>query len=325
MATSTSPSLDRFAWCLLPSQTTTTRLSPILSPDIISTLVTTVPSSRNGTQFIYPRWIHHNHRRQNPPSDSRIRKPLRKRQKNTIKPTIFDVPRARNCGADNSFLSTETTGMMDYTCGGSSTEEEDMTEIENEYRNRMTTDNTDRPAETIFGKGVKVWKSFSGSGRIYADLEDHIKKQQREKLLWKDEKQKLGMGAGGKRKRGEKMTNEGVSGLPVKYAREMDYSMQVKTETSDEDQMLTDQMSDKKQSSNHNEPGTYTDGNITYPDLPVLINTFVANTGIDLPPQPHRVRVEQDLPTFHVTSGGCPRTYPSSGYTAARTTSSSPQ
>ncbi|EDU48818.1 hypothetical protein PtrSN002B_010881 [Pyrenophora tritici-repentis] len=221
-----------------------------------------------------------------PPSDSRIRKPLRKRQKNTIKPTIFDVPRARNCGADNSFLSTETTGMMDYTCGGSSTEEEDMTEIENEYRNRMTTDNTDRPAETIFGKGVKVWKSFSGSGRIYADLEDHIKKQQREKLLWKDEKQKLGMGAGGKRKRGEKMTNEGVSGLPVKYAREMDYSMQVKTETSDEDQMLTDQMSDKKQSSNHNEPGTYTDGNITYPDLPVLINTFVANTGIDLPPSP---------------------------------------
>ncbi|KAE8853218.1 hypothetical protein PTNB73_02459 [Pyrenophora teres f. teres] len=222
-------------------------------------------------------------------SDSKAKKPLRKRPKNAIKPTLFDIPRARNCGADNSFLSTETTGIMDYTCGGSDTEEEDMTEVESEYLNRMTDDN-DRPIETCFGKGVKVWKSFSGSGRIYTDLEDHVKKKQHAELVWKDEKKKLGIGAGGKRKRGAKAANEGVPGVRVKYGREMDYSMQVKMpvgeETSDENQMLTNQMSDEKETHDPNKPGTYTDGTITYPDLPVLVDSLVANTGLDLPPSP---------------------------------------
>ena len=210
-----------------------------------------------------------------------------KRQKTTtMKPSLFDTNRVRNCGSNESFLSTETTGLMDYTGAGSDTEEEDNTELENEYLDKMS-DDTDRPVETCFGWGVNVWRSFSGSGTIYADVDDRVKKMMRDEQIW-GKKKTLGAGAGEKRQRGAGKNDQenadavlkmGFSGkVPVacKYDREMNYSRQVKLpiedKAEDENKSLNKkQVSDKKQGPDEeNTPATYTDGNITYPELPQL-------------------------------------------------------
>jgi hypothetical protein len=73
------------------------------------------------------------------------------------KMSLFDDPRARNGGNSTSFVSTSNTGIMDTTFGSTTDEEDDDTE--QQYLKKMVFD-TDRKAETVFGKGVDVWKSF---------------------------------------------------------------------------------------------------------------------------------------------------------------------
>jgi hypothetical protein len=83
---------------------------------------------------------------------------------------------------------------MDTTFG-STTDEEDDDDTEQHYLNKMT-DDTDRKVETVFGKGVGIWNSFNGT--VYADVNDRIKKQQRDEELWGKKKEKRKRGAGGK-------------------------------------------------------------------------------------------------------------------------------
>jgi hypothetical protein len=80
---------------------------------------------------------------------------------------------------------------MDTTFG-STTDEEDNDDTEQHYLNKMA-DDTDRKVETVFGKGVKVWKSFDGT--MYADVDDGIKKQQHDEEVWGKKKEKRKRGA----------------------------------------------------------------------------------------------------------------------------------
>jgi hypothetical protein len=116
--------------------------------------------------------------------------PPNKRQRRSL----FDTSRARNGGSSTSFVTTSNTGIMDTTFG-STTDEEDDDDTEQHYLNKMT-DDTDRKVETVFGKGVEVWNSFNGT--VYADVNDRIKKQQRDEELWGKKKEKRKRGAGGK-------------------------------------------------------------------------------------------------------------------------------
>ncbi|CAN9280368.1 unnamed protein product [Alternaria sp. RS040] len=107
--------------------------------------------------------------------DNPANPPSQKRQKMSL----FDNPRARNGGNSTSFVSTSNTGIMDTTFGSTTDEEDDDTE--QQYLNKMV-DDTDRKVETVFGKGVDVWKSFNGT--VYADVNDGIKRQRRDEEIW---------------------------------------------------------------------------------------------------------------------------------------------
>ena len=97
--------------------------------------------------------------------------------------SLFDTTRVRNGGSSTNYLTPSSTPGLSPAAdnGGSSTEEEDNAEIEEMYLNKMT-DDTDRPKTTVFGDGVNVWTSHNGT--TYADLNDKIKREQREKELW---------------------------------------------------------------------------------------------------------------------------------------------
>jgi hypothetical protein len=105
--------------------------------------------------------------------------PALKRQKLSFFATI----RARNGGSPDSFL-TPSSSSPPTNDDGSDTEEEDNTKLEEEYLNKMT-DDTDRPKQTVFGEGVEVWTSHGGT--VYADVNDKIKRAQREKEIWSAE------------------------------------------------------------------------------------------------------------------------------------------
>ncbi|KAI4932678.1 hypothetical protein J4E85_003076 [Alternaria conjuncta] len=88
-------------------------------------------------------------------------------------------------------MTTSNTGIMDTT-HGSETDEEDNEDEAQEYLNKMT-DDTNRKVETVFGKGVEVWKSFNGT--IYADVNDKVKRKQRDEEVW-GKKRKRGVADG---------------------------------------------------------------------------------------------------------------------------------
>lgn len=100
---------------------------------------------------------------------------------------LFTNFRVRNGGSNTSFL---TPGLLRTAedAAGSSTDEEENEDLAQYYLDKMT-DDTNRRVETVFGKGVDVWKSFGGT--VYADLDEREKRRERERDIW------------GKRKRGD--------------------------------------------------------------------------------------------------------------------------
>ncbi|KAF2826017.1 hypothetical protein CC86DRAFT_456327 [Ophiobolus disseminans] len=126
-------------------------------------------------------------------ANTRKTSPAAKRRKINTTLGLNVTLRARNGGDDTCFLPA---GLPFTTDDGSSTEEEDNTELEDHYLNKMT-DDTDQPRETVFGPGVEVWKSHGGT--IYADLDDKTKRQLREKEIWTEEA-KAKVSVGSKRK-----------------------------------------------------------------------------------------------------------------------------
>ncbi|KAI4655207.1 uncharacterized protein J4E79_008272 [Alternaria viburni] len=81
------------------------------------------------------------------------------------------------------------------TTHGSETDEEDNEDEAQEYLNKMT-DDTNRKVETVFGKGVEVWKSFNGT--IYADVNDKVKRKQRDEEVWGKKRKRGGADGQGK-------------------------------------------------------------------------------------------------------------------------------
>lgn len=116
--------------------------------------------------------------------------PLSKRRKLEL----LTTKRPRNGRKNTSFLTPDT---LDATCypsaippttddndSGSDTEDEGNEELAQYYLNKMT-DDTDRKVETVFGKGIKVWKGADGT--VYTELTDREARKQREKELWNQE------------------------------------------------------------------------------------------------------------------------------------------
>ncbi|KAL1797911.1 hypothetical protein ACET3X_004517 [Alternaria dauci] len=163
--------------------------------------------------------------------------PGQKRQKMSL----FDNSRARNGGNSTSFVSTSTTGIMDTTFG-STTDEEDDDDMEQYYLNKMS-DDSDRKVETVFGRGIDVWKSFDGT--VYADVNDKIKKQRRDEEVWGKKKEKRKRVATTKDKTGESL--------------EQRYDSLRNSTSSGSTSTLTP---DHAQS-------TYSDATVSYPSLPL--------------------------------------------------------
>jgi hypothetical protein len=159
-----------------------------------------------------------------------------KRRRTALKSTF----RARNGGADTSFIQN-TPGLTDTGALGSDTEEEDNEDLAQEYLNRMT-DDTDRPTQTVFGKGVYVWKGQDGT--VNADLTDEMKKKQRDEQVW-----------GKKRKRG---------GNSKPHPRQKQ-----RPESIQEDPASHPDPSSTK------EARGYADSTIAYPTLPTAYPSFI--------------------------------------------------
>ncbi|KAH7384265.1 hypothetical protein DE146DRAFT_770042 [Phaeosphaeria sp. MPI-PUGE-AT-0046c] len=98
--------------------------------------------------------------------------------------SLLDTIRVRNGGEDSSFLTVANTPPLARESDGSDTEDEEDEEKAQYYLNKMS-DDTERATETVFGKGVEVWKSMGGT--VYADLTDEVKRKMREEELWGDE------------------------------------------------------------------------------------------------------------------------------------------
>jgi hypothetical protein len=166
----------------------------------------------------------------------------------------FDIFRGRNGGRSTSFLTTSNTDIMNTTHGSETDEQDDEDEAQ-EYLNKMT-DDTDRKVETVFGKGVDVWKSFGGT--VYADVNDQIKKKHRDEALW-----------GKKRKRGRGAADEQAKILAKRFDS-------LPNSTSSSGSAPT------PASDSAPTPGltlsTYTDSTISYPSLPSEYDTSLPNT-----------------------------------------------
>ncbi|KAG9191259.1 hypothetical protein G6011_09347 [Alternaria panax] len=154
-----------------------------------------------------------------------------------LKSLRFDITHARNGGNSTSFVNTSNTGIVDTTFG-STTDEEDDDETEQHYLNKMT-DDTDRKVETVFGKGVEVWKSFNGT--VYADVNDRIKKQRRDEEVWGKKKDK----------------------------RRRDTKRKGKEERLLEQRFDSLQSSESSGSTSTPTPSTYPDVTISFPSLPL--------------------------------------------------------
>jgi hypothetical protein len=105
--------------------------------------------------------------------------------------SVSDAMRARNGGKDGSLLPASAS-----PDDGSDTENENDEETNQFYLSKMS-DDTDRKTETVFGKGVEVWRSHGET--VYADLTDKVKRKMREEELW-DEEAKMKVETGLKRK-----------------------------------------------------------------------------------------------------------------------------
>jgi len=137
------------------------------------------------------------------------------------------------------------------TTHGSETDEEDNEDEAQEYLNKMT-DDTNRKVETVFGKGVEVWKSFNGT--IYADVNDKVKKRQRDEEVW-----------GKKRKRG-------VADGQGKVLEQRSDSLRNSTSSSSSTSTTASTPTrDLPQS-------TYSDSTISYPSLPTRYDTSLPST-----------------------------------------------
>jgi hypothetical protein len=184
------------------------------------------------------------------PTNPLLAAPATKRRKLSL----FDIFRGRNGGSSTSFLATSNTNIMDMTYDSETDEEDDEDEAQ-EYLNKMT-DDTDRKIETVFGKGVEVWKSFGGT--VYADVNDQIRKKQRDEALW-----------GKKRKRGRGAADEQAKILAKRFD-----SLPNSTASSDS--------APSPASDSAPAPGltlsTYTDSTISYPSLPSEYDTSLPTT-----------------------------------------------
>ncbi|KAI4628928.1 hypothetical protein J4E83_003481 [Alternaria metachromatica] len=169
---------------------------------------------------------------------------------NRRKMSLLDTFRGRNGGSSTSFITTSNTGIMDTT-HGSETDEEDNEDKAQEYLNKMT-DDTNRKVETVFGKGVEVWKSFNGT--IYADVNDKVKRKQRDEEVW-----------GKKRKRG------GADGQGKVLEQRFDSLRNSTSSSSSTSTAASTPTRDLPQS-------TYFDSTITYPSLPTRYDTSLPST-----------------------------------------------
>ncbi|KAI4652170.1 hypothetical protein J4E93_002367 [Alternaria ventricosa] len=169
---------------------------------------------------------------------------------NRRKMSLFDTFRGRNGGSSTSFITTSNTGIMDTT-HGSETDEEDNEDEAQEYLNKMT-DDTNRKVETVFGKGVEVWKSFNGT--MYADVTDKVKRKQRDEELW-----------GKKRKRG------GADGQGKVLEQRFDSLRNSTSSSSSTSTAASTPVPDLPQS-------TYSDSTISYPSLPTRYDTSLPST-----------------------------------------------
>ncbi|KAI4666019.1 uncharacterized protein J4E78_003484 [Alternaria triticimaculans] len=166
------------------------------------------------------------------------------------KMSLFDTFRGRNGGSSTSFITTSNTGIMDTT-HGSETDEEDNEDEAQEYLNKMT-DDTNRKVETVFGKGVEVWKSFNGT--MYADVTDKVKRKQRDEEVW-----------GKKRKRG------GTDGQGKVLEQRFDSLRNSTSSSSSTSTAASTPTRDQPQS-------TYSDSTISYPSLPTRYDTSLPST-----------------------------------------------
>ncbi|KAI4950587.1 hypothetical protein J4E91_004472 [Alternaria rosae] len=137
------------------------------------------------------------------------------------------------------------------TTHGSETDEEDNEDEAQEYLNKMI-DDTNRKVETVFGKGVEVWKSFNGT--IYADVNDTVKRKQRDQEVW-----------GKKRKRGV------VDGQGKMLEQRFD-SLRNSTSSSSSTSTATSTPTP------YLPLITYTDCTISYPSLPTRYDTSLPST-----------------------------------------------
>ncbi|KAL6702841.1 hypothetical protein ACN47E_000868 [Coniothyrium glycines] len=95
-------------------------------------------------------------------------------------------PFARNGGHQDSYISHALPSPSQNN--GSDTEPDDDNEARAQfYLNKMTDIPSENPV-TVFGRGVDVWTSRSGT--IYADVNDRVKQKQREKELWGGDKRR---------------------------------------------------------------------------------------------------------------------------------------
>ncbi|CAO2655405.1 Nn.00g104690.m01.CDS01 [Neocucurbitaria sp. VM-36] len=104
-------------------------------------------------------------------------RPPQKRRKLTLPPRPLHL---RNGGSANSFIPANSAPYA-LSPSGSDTEEEDSTDLEQHFLDKMT-DDTDQKIQTVFGAGVNVWKSLGGT--VYTDLDDGVKSKMREEQLW---------------------------------------------------------------------------------------------------------------------------------------------
>lgn len=137
------------------------------------------------------------------------------------------------------------------TTHGSETDEEDNEDEAQEYLNKMT-DDTNRKVETVFGKGVEVWKSFNGT--MYADVNDKVKRKQRDEEVW-----------GKKRK-------QGVANGQGKVLEQRFDSLRNSTSSSSSASNAT------VASTPYPPLSTYTDSTISYPSLPLKYDTSLPST-----------------------------------------------
>ncbi|KAH7377817.1 hypothetical protein BKA66DRAFT_571846 [Pyrenochaeta sp. MPI-SDFR-AT-0127] len=122
--------------------------------------------------------------------------PPTKRHKVSLTYTL----RARNCGAQDSFLPADNPAFRDTGDDASDTEEDDDAEMVQYYLNKRK-DETARNVETVFGAGVRVWKSMGGT--MYSGVEEGVKSKSKAKNIQRPKTQGVKRQFGGDLKEDE--------------------------------------------------------------------------------------------------------------------------